>query len=220
MKKIDRRVLKTRQSLSAALIRLSLEMGYTAVTIRAITHCADVGYATFFRHFKSKDDLFLFVLRGELQGIYTLMSPQMTPYEEALAMFRHIRQNHMVYRMMMSISRREKGLVTDVYTIINKVIYQRYIARDESAIPLEVAVNHMVTSIMELVHWWIRNEMQRTPEEMATILSELVIKATEMVAVKRRSKLTAAELAALAEAPQPLEAGSSNNHSLNHNRYD
>src|SRR5205809_797707 len=48
----DRRVRRTQQLLAEALIALTLEKGYEAVTIRDITKRADVGYATFFRHYR------------------------------------------------------------------------------------------------------------------------------------------------------------------------
>ena len=46
----DRRVRRTQNLLAKALIALTLEKGYEAVTIRDITQRADVAYATFFRH--------------------------------------------------------------------------------------------------------------------------------------------------------------------------
>ena len=52
--KEDRRVTRTRKLLTEALISLSLEKGYEAVTIRDITDRAGVGYATFFRHIRRK----------------------------------------------------------------------------------------------------------------------------------------------------------------------
>ena len=44
----DRQVKRTEDLLAKALIALSLEKGYEAVTIRDLTERADVGYATFF----------------------------------------------------------------------------------------------------------------------------------------------------------------------------
>src|SRR5437879_11312519 len=47
----DRRVKRTQKALARALIELTLEKGYEAITIRDITDKAEVGYATFFRHY-------------------------------------------------------------------------------------------------------------------------------------------------------------------------
>src|SRR5258706_3540102 len=53
----DKRVRRTQKLLATALIELTLEKGYEAITIRDITDRADIGYATFFRHYHDKDDL-------------------------------------------------------------------------------------------------------------------------------------------------------------------
>src|SRR5258708_24160624 len=58
----DRRVKRTQNLLAKALIALTLEKGYEAVTIRDITERADIGYATFFRHYHDKDALLREVL--------------------------------------------------------------------------------------------------------------------------------------------------------------
>src|SRR5437762_14310178 len=65
----DRRVRRTQHLLARALIALTLEKGYEAVTIRDITERADLGYATFFRHYHDEDELleaFLEVVMAEL----------------------------------------------------------------------------------------------------------------------------------------------------------
>ena len=53
----DARVLKTYQRLTDALVALTLEKGFDALTVRELTERAEVGYATFFRHFSSKEAL-------------------------------------------------------------------------------------------------------------------------------------------------------------------
>lgn len=184
MKKIDRRVIRTRQSLGDALINLTLDIGYDNITIKKLTQYADIGYATFFRHFKSKDELLLFVLQSVLDDLTTMMKPEMSPYEQALVMFRYIEQNDRIYRVFVSLPR-ESDLIKAVYDVISVSILETYAPRDENYIPMDVAVNHIVTSIIELIRWWIVNDMEKTPEQMAIIQSELIIKATEIVALNR-----------------------------------
>ena len=57
MKKLDRRVRRTQHALRTALIELTLEKGFEAVTILEITERADVGRSTFYAHFADKEDL-------------------------------------------------------------------------------------------------------------------------------------------------------------------
>src|SRR5438876_10846293 len=71
----DRRVRRTQRLLARALIALTLEKGYEAVTIRDITERADIGYATFFRHYHDKDELLQDVLDVVLAELIELLCP-------------------------------------------------------------------------------------------------------------------------------------------------
>ena len=184
MKKLDRRVLRTRQSLSDAMIALALEFGYEAITIKMLTQHAEIGYATFFRHFKSKDDLLLHVLQSGLMEMMDLIKPEMTPYEEALIAYKHIRKNPGEFSLFANLPRDHKVIVI-VFKAISDSIKTRYVSRDEGFIPHEVAINHLVTSVIELIRWWVEHDMKYSIEQMATIQSELIVKATEIVAVER-----------------------------------
>src|SRR5574338_1030565 len=55
----DRRIQRTRQSLRTALLALIKEKGYDAISIEDITERANVGRATFYLHYKDKEDLLL-----------------------------------------------------------------------------------------------------------------------------------------------------------------
>src|SRR5512134_2049542 len=57
--KTDRRIQRTRQSLRAALLELIKEKGYDAISTEEITERANVGRATFYLHYKDKEDLLL-----------------------------------------------------------------------------------------------------------------------------------------------------------------
>ncbi|NJO83194.1 MAG: helix-turn-helix transcriptional regulator [Blastochloris sp.] len=59
---MDRRITRTRRLLSQALVELVNQQRYENITIRDITDRADIGYATFFRHYESKDALMLDVV--------------------------------------------------------------------------------------------------------------------------------------------------------------
>jgi AcrR family transcriptional regulator len=183
MKKIDRRVLRTRQSLGDALVDLTLENGYDSITIKDLTESAGIGYATFFRHFKSKDELLMYVLEVILDDISSMTESDMNAYEKALVTFQYIADNARIYRVFVSLPRQSE-LTNAVHRVISASIMQSYRPRNESRIPMDVAVNHIVTSIIELIRWWVMNDLSLSVEQMALIQSELIIKATEIVALE------------------------------------
>lgn len=183
-KKLDRRVQRTQQALGTALVDLILEMGYDSITIKELTQRAEIGYATFFRHFKTKDDLLMYVLQSVLEELGEMTSNDMSPYEQAEVMFQYIADNSRIYRVLVNIPR-DSELVITMYKVIEASIKREFVARDEDRIPMDVAINHIVTSILELIRWWLDNELCYSVEQMATIQSELIIKATTIVAFDR-----------------------------------
>jgi hypothetical protein len=48
----------------------------------------------------------------------------------------------------------------------------------EKIVPFEIAANHMVSSLLGLVEWWISNEMPYSVERMAVVYERLIIGAT------------------------------------------
>ena len=56
-KKIDRRVLRSRRQLSAALLELMHEKSFDDITIKDITDRADMNRATFYLHYGTKEEL-------------------------------------------------------------------------------------------------------------------------------------------------------------------
>ena len=56
-RKDDRRVQRTRKILRESLLELILDQGYDDVSIQDITQRANLGRATFYLHYKEKDEL-------------------------------------------------------------------------------------------------------------------------------------------------------------------
>src|SRR5574340_387175 len=97
----DRRVKRTQNLLAKALIALTLEKGYEAVTIRDITERADIGYATFFRHYHDKDALLHDVLEVVLERLMSLLQPpgpQSDPAAIGTLLFSYVREHLAVCR--------------------------------------------------------------------------------------------------------------------------
>ncbi len=187
MKKLDRRIARTRKALSDALIRLSLEKGYDNFTIRDLTERADVGYATFYRHYKSKDELLYHSLRGLYQKVEDEIRQQETIYQECLALF-NVVVNHKDACLLGVLLLQDHPALKPLREEIAQMVSALYEAQDETTIPLEVATNHLINAVLEMVRWWLTEGQDYSPEQMATIQSELIVNVTETVALKHRAK--------------------------------
>lgn len=180
MDKQDRRVKRTQNLLAKALIALTLEKGYDAITIRDITQRADVGYATFFRHYHDKDELLqdvLEVVLEELMHVFFASSYQGDPAVDGLLLFRYVQQHSEVIRVLLS-SRGSSSLIQRIIEAVTRDVLSRQTLVEGGIVPTEIAAYHLITSSITLVQWWLEHDMPYSPERMGEIYRELIIRPT------------------------------------------
>lgn len=103
----DRRTRRTRRALHTALVELVLERGFSTLTVEDITERADIGRATFYSHFRDKEDLFARVTGNLLDDLAERLRPVMTDSpvgftgKPVLEMLRHARDERDVYRIVL-----------------------------------------------------------------------------------------------------------------------
>ncbi|MFD8747953.1 TetR/AcrR family transcriptional regulator [Streptomyces sp. NPDC059616] len=103
----DRRTRRTRRALGGALVELVLERGFSALTVEDITEQADVARATFYAHFKGKDDLFARVTSDLLEQLTQRLEPAVAGSaigftgKPLLEMLRHVSDERDVYRVVL-----------------------------------------------------------------------------------------------------------------------
>jgi AcrR family transcriptional regulator len=176
MQSQDRRVKRTQNLLAKALIGLTLEKGYEDVTIRDITQRADVAYATFFRHYRDKDALLQDVLEVVLEDLLALLQPHMPmddPAEMGLLLFRYVYEHSEVSRVLLY-TRGSRALVYRMVTEGSQRVLTQHRPRTGSPVPAEVAANHLVTSSIALVQWWLEHDMPYSPEQMGIMYRDLI----------------------------------------------
>ena len=187
MKKLDRRVARTRKALGDAIIGLALEKDYQQITVRDLTHYANVGYATFYRHFKSKDELLSYVLQSALEELKNVVAQEDTLYDEALASYKYFSQNTRLLRVYVDLPRSNVARQL-IRKELAEIVVERYKERDSTSVPLEVSVIHIIESAHELLRWYLQNTERYSLEEVASIYSDLILGATESTALVPREE--------------------------------
>lgn len=179
----DRRVRRTQHLLARALIALTLEKGYEVVTIRDITERADIGYATFFRHYHDKDELLKDVLDVVLTDLIDLLRPVMPdadPTTVGVLLFRYVQEHSEVVRVLLG----SHVLLHRTIEVATQNIANEHTSLPDSAVPLEIAAHHIVTSSISLIQWWLDHQMPYPPERMGVIYHELIARPTSAVAFR------------------------------------
>lgn len=183
MLKNDRRIVRTHDLLAKALIELTLERGYDAVTIRDITERADVGYATFFRHYADKEALLQDVLHVFVEELTEKVSNSGNGKdieEEGRVIFEYIYQHSALCRLLLA----SKG----TSAILKAVEQAGHMGKRQSnqlvpnaKVPIEIALNHWLVATIALIDWWLQHEMPYTPAQMGEIYRDLIVLPTQAV---------------------------------------
>lgn len=181
--KEDRRVQRTRQLLSSALLKLIEERGYDSLTVNDITEQANVGRATFYLHYQDKEQL----LVESLEDMFSQLGDSIAPLAEALGeqnsitathlVFQHFADHHRLYRVLLT----EKGAVmvfTCLLKILSQVAEQNVILRDvdqpKTGIPTSLVAHYVTGAILGLIVWWLNNDRPYSAEQMAAIYGHLM----------------------------------------------
>lgn len=177
-KQKDRRIQRTRRVLRDALMALIMEKDFDAITIQDVADRADVNRATFYLHFKDKQDLLFRSMQEIFDDLVARMKPPPTgenfrldvPPEGAASMFRHIAENADFYRVALG----EKGIASflaRVRTFLCEVSSRRLLQlqpdRKQYRIPVDVVASFSAGAIIGMTIWWLNSGMALTPEAMA-----------------------------------------------------
>ena len=183
--KIDPRVRRTHRILQDALVSLILEKDYASISIKEITERADVAYITFFRHYSGVDELLMEVLDEGLaellRHIATLAGKPEDPATEVEGrlIFEYIRQKSDLFRILLksqSVTRLRKSVVQNIATMFRNSC--NFLQQLNGHVPANIAANHMATSLLALIEWWIENKLSPPPVQMGKIYKALIIDGT------------------------------------------
>ncbi len=177
--KLDKRQVKTRQAILDAYLRLLTKNEYEKISVKDIIEEANVGRSTFYSHYETKDDLtrvvckmlFHHVFRHDIPPCSTHdFSEQRQNAENRVAhMLYHVRDKHAYYD---SIIKHEEGQMFlrffREYMLENIRIVLRGPNRTKFlTVPDDFLVNHITSSFVGMIRWWIQKDFQPSPEEVA-----------------------------------------------------
>jgi AcrR family transcriptional regulator len=178
--KMDRRKQRTQKLLREALIALILEKGYDAITVQDITDRANLGRATFYLHYRDKDELLLGMMEEILRDAVKEFNPVANDLLEegqppSLLAFKHAEENADLYRAIFG-----GGGLAGVLSHYRKLSSSEVQAQLEtllpgkSPVPFEILANFIVGALNTMVIWWLENDRPFPPEYMANIFHQLI----------------------------------------------
>ena len=172
---MDRRKRKTREAIFAAFINLLSQKEYAHITVGEIIECADVGRATFYAHFETKDyllkalceELFCHLfdgMRGENTHAHIFSCD--APDSVFLHLFRHLDKNDNYILKLLSSKNNEVFLRYFKENLI-KLAESRYLSgevKKRKELPENFWVHFVASTFTETVRWWIANGKKESAE--------------------------------------------------------
>lgn len=173
---MDRRQRKTREAIFSAFIALLSARDYNQITVGQIIDKADIGRATFYAHFETKDfllkqlceELFCHIFDATNHGhpehkhIFNCDAPDSV----FLHLFQHLQKNDNNILQLLSCQNNELFLQYFKSNLRKLVVNQLplFAARKSEHLPESFWVDHIAATFVETVRWWIDNGMTQSPE--------------------------------------------------------
>ena len=173
---MDRRQKKTREAIFTAFTELLAEKNYNQISVQEIIDAADIGRTTFYAHFETKDfllkelceELFDHIINtamGLPHGHYHYYCGSETD-SVFLHLLRHLQENDLNILRLLS-SENNEIFLRYFKSNLKKLIVSQY-AREgnlkNKKLPEDYLVNHISSSFVETVSWWISRKMKESPE--------------------------------------------------------
>ena len=182
---MDRRQRKTREAIFGALITLLSKKDFEQITVGEIIDLADIGRATFYAHFETKEYL-LKVLCDELFcHIFDAVNHQQdhrhifaceAPESVFLHLFQHLQKNDHNILMLLSGQNHKLFLRYFQGSLQQLVITQLplFAERKNAELPDSLWIDHVVSTFVETVRWWADHGMKESPEVITEYFYMLV----------------------------------------------
>ena len=172
---MDRRQRKTREAIFNAFTALLSEKDVNKITVGEIIERADIGRATFYAHFETKDfllkalceELFCHIFDSTQNGehrhkhIFECDAPDSV----FLHLFQHLKKNDNHISELLTSENNHLFLEyfkTGLIGLIENLPFES----DSRDIPREFLINHVAATFVETVRWWFGGKEKLSTEEI------------------------------------------------------
>ncbi|MGY3777198.1 TetR/AcrR family transcriptional regulator [Isobaculum melis] len=186
-KKVDLRVLRTKKMISEAFVELFGEKGYDQITIQDIADRAMINRATFYLHFKDKNDLLDQIFEFALASFSKILDPsiiqkgnqlQIKKLEAVIAeVFIEIKKNKTFYQVLTEsnyINKMKEQVAKHIQVQYQHIFSQLKVTENDFEVPIDFIIEYMTAIFVSTVHWWLMSDSNYPPEQMAHLLIKLV----------------------------------------------
>ena len=169
---MDRRQKKTRTAIFEAFIQLLGEMDYARITVGQVIEAADVGRATFYAHFETKEFLLKELCRELFDHVFGDRDSGLFHCDDRddvfLHLFRHIGQNDSNLLRLLRSRNNELFLGYFKENLVRTLQDRLFVFDHRRApqLPEDFWMDHICATFTQTLRWWVERGMGQTPEQI------------------------------------------------------
>ena len=182
---MDRRQRKTREAIFRGFTDLLAQKDFNHITVGEIIEKADVGRATFYAHFETKD----YLLKEFCEELFCHIFDREQNAHDHKHIF-HCDSTDSVFLHLLRHLQQNDNNILVLLSSPNNELFLRYFRSNlelliESQLPLFAPhkspniphtfwKHHITSTFVETVKWWIENKMQQSPETINTYFFSVI----------------------------------------------
>jgi len=178
MEKTDRRILRTRQMITESLLNLLMQKKFNDITIQEITDEANVGRATFYLHYRSKEECLIQLLTQGFDSLVagidqTVGSQNKDMIAVVEQIFIHTAHHRKLYLALLG-DYQSANVLADVQNYIRgKMLLNTSAPPGLDPIFHQAIATYLTGALLTLLMWWLQEEPPLSTHEAARIFVEL-----------------------------------------------
>lgn len=183
---MDRRQRKTREAIFRAFTELLSKKDFSRITVGELIERADVGRATFYSHFETKDfllkefceELFCHIVdvaNGDENGHRHIFNCEGAD-SVFLHLFCHLQKNDNNILVLLSSQNNELfwGYFKGYLSLLVEQQLPVFESRRDKQLPESLWRDHIVCSFIGTMKWWIANGRKETPEQITEYFYKII----------------------------------------------
>ncbi len=181
---MDRRQKKTRAAIFNAFNELLTKKSYYKITVQEIIDAADIGRATFYSHFETKDDLLKEMANSILDHVFSGMPSPTIKCDHDFSTTTN--SETIITHLLYHLSDNRKNILGILTCDNGEMFFQffkhylvemlpKYMEiKPQKNIPENFIINHISGSFVNMVQWWIKNGLKESPEVLTSYFEAVI----------------------------------------------
>lgn len=175
MKKEDRRQIRTRENIHAALLSLLKEKSLNQISVTELSELAGINRTTFYLHYRFPLDVLEEIYQDfvdELAAVYSRdfsLNANMEPTQNVwLNIYRYLAEKHEIVKLLTEM---DYNLFRQPFEdrLLETMLLQPQQEMLKTAVPKDYYLTFLISAWTGILRRWLQNGMREPPEEIAKI---------------------------------------------------